>query len=272
MDFTLKIYEKLLRAIIDGGYAALPFRDYLKGHEGKTIILRNDVDARVGNSSVFADILKKNNLKATFYFRVLPGLFDQKIIEKIAVQGHEIGYHYEDMELAYRQQKSKYRSEKSFTSDELAGVAIGLFAKHLEQFRRIVPVETICMHGSPTFRFDNRILWEKYSYRDFGLAGEPYFDINFQEVAYFSDTGRRWNGTKYSVRDKVNSNFEYSFTTTRELIHAIPALPESMMLTFHPQRWNENLLPWVNELVSQSVKNQVKRYLYVKKSINAVLI
>lgn len=264
MDFTLKIYERLLQAIKDGGYYALPFREFLTGHQGKTIILRNDVDARVMNSMTFANILSDNNLKATFYFRVLPGLFNEKIIRRIADLGHEIGYHYEDMELAYRLNKSKFKSEKSSPHEELVDIAIGLFAKHLDQFRKIVPVKTICMHGSPTFRFDNRLLWEKYNYRDFDIAGEPYFNINFNEVAYFSDTGRRWNGSKYSVRDKVNSNFTFSISGTKELIDMIPSLPDKIMLTFHPQRWNDKLLPWAGELGLQSVKNQIKRHFFIK--------
>ena len=40
-------------------------------------------------------------------------------------------------------------------------------------------------------------------YQDFGLIGEPYFDVDFNEVAYYTDTGRRWDGEDVSVRDKV---------------------------------------------------------------------
>jgi hypothetical protein len=31
------------------------------------------------------------------------------------------------------------------------------------------------------------------------------------------------------------------------------------MLTFHPQRWTDKPLPWLQELVLQNVKNVVKR-------------
>jgi hypothetical protein len=33
------------------------------------------------------------------------------------------------------------------------------------------------------------------------------------------------------------------------------------MLNFHPQRWNDAFVPWVQELVWQNVKNQGKRVL-----------
>ncbi len=50
---------------------------------------------------------------------------------------------------------------------------------------------------------DNRDLWKRYDYRDFGIIAEPYFDLDFDEVFYLTDTGRRWDGHKVSVRDKV---------------------------------------------------------------------
>ena len=59
------------------------------------------------------------------------------------------------------------------------------------------------MHGSPLSKWDNRDLWKRYDYRDFGIIAEPYFDVDFNEVLYLTDTGRRWNNSKASVRDKV---------------------------------------------------------------------
>ena len=42
-----------------------------------------------------------------------------------------------------------------------------------------------------------------YDYRDYGIIAEPYFDVDFDEVFYLTDTGRRWDGDSVSVRDKV---------------------------------------------------------------------
>jgi hypothetical protein len=47
-------------------------------------------------------------------------------------------------------------------------------------------------------------LWKRYNYRDFGIIAEPYFDIDCDEVFYITDTGRSWNNSTASVRDKVN--------------------------------------------------------------------
>ena len=48
-----------------------------------------------------------------------------------------------------------------------------------------------------------RDLWKKYNYRDFGIIGEPYFDVDYSKVLYLTDTGRRWDGDKVNVRDRA---------------------------------------------------------------------
>ena len=83
-------------------------------------------------------------------------------------------------------------------------------------------------------------IWEKYNYRDIGLIGEPYYDLDFSEFAYFTDTGRRWNGNQVSVRDKVNSKYNFNLKTTNDIIDNIHKLPNKIMFTIHPQRWNDN--------------------------------
>jgi len=86
--------------------------------------------------------------------------------------------------------------------------AIRDFEWNLEKLRKFYPVKTICMHGSPLSKYDNRKLWEKYDYRDYGIIDEPYFDIDFNVVFYLTDTGRRWDGDSVSVRDKVVRGLE----------------------------------------------------------------
>lgn len=48
-------------------------------------------------------------------------------------------------------------------------------------------------------------MWEKYDYRELGIVGEPYLDVDFDEVFYLTDTGRRWDGERVSIRDKPNA-------------------------------------------------------------------
>ena len=50
--------------------------------------------------------------------------------------------------------------------------------------------------------------------------------------------------------------------TTPQLINAINngQLPDHVMMTFHPQRWNDKPITWLKEFVWQKVKNQGKRF------------
>jgi len=43
----------------------------------------------------------------------------------------------------------------------------------------------------------------KPHYRDYGIIGEPYFDVDYSKVLYLTDTRRRWDGHRVSVRDKI---------------------------------------------------------------------
>ena len=81
--------------------------------------------------------------------------------------------------------------------------AYELAKKHLAQLREVADVKTICMHGSPLSKYDNRSLWNHYDYRDYGIIAEPYFDLDFSKVLYLTDTGRRWDGEEVSIRDKA---------------------------------------------------------------------
>ena len=64
---------------------------------------------------------------------------------------------------------------------------------------------------------------------------------------------RRDGGTK-RLRDKNR------YHSTFDIIAAAREnrLPDQIMLTVHPQRWDDRPLPWIRELVWQNVKNIVK--------------
>lgn len=290
MDFILKKYEKLLNTLISQGFAFLTCKEFIINPSGKVIVLRHDVDASPENSLKFASIQAEMGIKGTYYIRTVSECFDEKIIKEIDSFGHEIGYHYEtiyhcrgDIDKAYMQ-----------------------FCYNLDQLRKIVLVETICMHGSPYSKFDNRFIWEKYDYRILGIKAEPYFDINFEEILYLTDTGRRWDGGVVSIRDKSydvksNANIEnyyadwkvkpipgslmnmtsrsiefqnrYKFRTTSDIINVAEKgeLPDKIMITFHPQRWTDKNFPWIKELIWQNIKNMVKYYIN-KKENNFLLL
>lgn len=250
-DFTLHTYEQFLRSAIDAGYVLTSYQDYINQHFNKVLILRHDVDKKPQNSLRTAQLQHQLGVKGTYYFRAVRESFDVAIIQQIVDLGHEIGYHYEDLTIC--------------KGDHLK--AIQHFELWLEKLRKYYPVKTVCMHGSPMSKWDNRNLWDKYDYKNYGIEAEPYFDIDFNEVFYITDTGRKWDGDKVSVRDKVTSKFTLSFPTTDALIAAFKAgtMPHQVMQNIHPQRWTNNRMEWVQELMMQRIKNSVKKAIFVKK-------
>jgi hypothetical protein len=255
---------------------------------------------------------------------MIPQSFDEEVIKQIASLGHEIGYHYEDISrcavrgtrhaeenkdpllgepaplrrgvrggLSERHKGFKAQRYNGLKYEEqLMDIAIASFRENLAKLRRVVSVETICMHGSPLSRYDNRMLWKYYNYRDFGIIGEPYFDINFDEVVYLTDTGRKWDGDSVSIRDKVIRNKETKrlrdletkrekvlelrtpypgptlrFHSTFDIIHAAESgiLPDKIMLTIHPQRWDNRPISWIRELIWQNIKNIAKKIITNKQ-------
>jgi len=194
IDFTLNIYRRLLFALQQAGYAFYTFEQWCDGKaQGRYVIMRHDVDLKADHSLATANIEASMGIRASYYFRVVPQSNQPPVIRAIAALGHEIGYHYEDLSL--------------MNGD--AEKALEHFNLQLDYFRQFYPVRTICMHGSPKSKWDNRDLWKTCNYRDFGIIGEPYFDfLSYDSMlgtktSYFTDTARMWDGDKYNVRDKI---------------------------------------------------------------------
>lgn len=251
-DFSLDIYRTLLETLQAKGYELISYKDYFaKKRPEKFVILRHDVDAKPYNSLKTAQIEHTLGAKATYYFRVGKESNEPEVIRSIAQLGHEVGYHYEDMSLCNGD------ADQSWSH----------FQTWLDYFRQYYAVETICMHGAPTSKWDGKDLWKKYDYRTVGIIGEPYMDTDFSDVFYLTDTGRCWDGYKVSVRDKI-PQFQDEWTakglvwhTTPELLKGIEnnLLPDHVMITTHPQRWTNNTGEWYKEMILQNAKNIVKR-------------
>ena len=239
MDFTLAKYSELLRALKDYGF--------------DTLTLRHDVDLKPGNSLRTAQIEADLSMRGIYYFRAVPESWDEGIIRQIAGLGHEIGYHYESLTTCKGDVDAAYAD----------------FCKNLERLRKIAPVKSICMHGSPRSPWDSKDIWKKYDYRSLGIDNEPYLDTDFSRVFYLTDTGRRWDGFKVSVRDKIPEYQDFwtrqglLFHSTDDILTGLQErrIPKNLMITVHPQRWNPFGLAWCKELMLQNAKNIIKRLL-----------
>jgi len=251
MDFTITQYKKLLSALKLSEYEFQTFNEFLLDPKEKVIILRHDVDLLPSNSLRLAEIQNELSINGTYYFRAVPESWDENVIVQIAALGHEIGYHYENL--------------TTCNGDFKKGIHD--FEKNLTNLRDLAQVSTICMHGSPMSKYDSKDLWKDYNYKDFGIIGEPYFDVDFDKIFYLTDTGRCWDGHKVSVRDKVDTSFKQTYHSTNQIIDALKKneLPDRIMFTFHPQRWHHNSLFWMKELLFQNSKNLIKKYFFVSK-------
>lgn len=243
MDFTLENYSSLLGA--------------LKTYRFDHLTLRHDVDLLPANSLRTARLEADLGLHGIYYFRAVPESWDEEIIRQIAALGHEIGYHYESLTTCNGNIDSAYAD----------------FSKNLAALREIVPVKSICMHGSPRSPWDSKDIWKKYDYHALGIENEPYLDTDFSKTFYLTDTGRRWDGYKVSVRDKIPQYQDQwtaqglTFHTTDDVIQGIHEgrIPKSLMITVHPQRWNPFGPAWCKEFFAQNIKNIIKRILILIK-------
>ena len=95
------------------------------------------------------------------------------------------------------------------------------------------------------------------------IVGNFSLDVDYTKVLYITDTGRAWNKTGASVRDKVEGGLELKVKNTRRLITLIgnDELPEKLIINTHPQRWFDFGWGWMNEFICQHIKNAVKKAL-----------
>lgn len=247
MDFTISTYRRLVSSFKENGYLFVTFSEFLtsrKNENDKLIIMRHDVDEQAQNALKMASVEHGLGIKATYYFRIVKQSNKPDIIKKIAAMGHEIGYHYEDLSTA----NGNYE------------LAIKSFEEHLHYFRTYYPVKTVCMHGSSTSKYDNRLLWSKFKLEDYNLIGEPYLSLDFTKTYYLTDTGYAWDGGKYATRDVVENKFGLTFHFTNDIIYCIrkKEFPCQAMILAHTL-WTDNLFNWTFLHIREIARNHIKQ-------------
>ena len=246
-EFSYDLFITLLKTFLNNGYTITTVHDYLtnKNIPEKTLILRHDVDRYPSNTLKMAILENEIGVKSTYYFRIIPSVYKEDVIKKVHELGHEVAYHYEDLTLV------RGNFEK----------AIDHFENGLKMIRKFAKAETICMHGSPMSKWDNKDIWKKYNYKDYGIIGATSFDIDYDEVFYISDNGWGWNNTSVSVRDKVKTKFNIPIKSTEHLMTLISnnKLPNRVMINAHPDTFfNPGVKYFFNKYLIKS-KNVVKR-------------
>jgi hypothetical protein len=228
MDFTIHKFRTLCE-VVASNYPTITMADYFEGNKpDKFILMRHDVDRMPGHALATAKIEHELGIRSTYYFRAIKNTFKPDIMKQIEAMGHEVGYHYEDLSVANGDHEK----------------AIQLFASNLKEFREVCDIRTICMHGRPLSKHDNRDMWKKNDFKDFGLKGETYLSAG-SDLNYFSDTGRTW-GQKNSLRDFMpNKTEKLVANTTDDLSNLIKSgnINNFYILT-HPERWSMNTSDW----------------------------
>ncbi len=249
MDFTLSMYEKLIDTAAGLNSPVVRFDRWLEGGKQSGIVLRHDVDRKPENAFEVAVLESKKGIESTYFFRTKKVSFNKEIINEISSMGHEIGYHYENL--------SDCKGNMLAAYDD--------FRKNLDRLRDTADIRTICMHGRPLSKWDNRDLWKEYSYTDLGILGEPYLDIDFNEVSYFTDTGRTWHPRRFNRRDIVPIPDGFSGTSTLDLISFLKENhPERIMILAHPERWNSSFHGYFRQLIVDASVNTIKTILNTK--------
>jgi len=252
-DFTLRQYERYLRAIINAGIPFYRYDEFLEQNihtNQKYCLVRHDVDRKPKLSLDMAKLEHQLGIKSTYYFRIKSCSFKPEIMKGIAALGHEIGYHYETLS----------------DTDGDADQAFELFKSNLQKFKAICPIKTCSMHGRPFKPYDNRDIWKHKDYHaklkaDLGLLGEVYLDIDYSGIAYINDTGRNWTSGKSNVRDKVDSKIAADFESGEDLLNYLKNPHPKMVFQIHPERWSDDFLTWQIQSKKDVAINTIKKVL-----------
>ena len=234
LDFSLDKYQELCEVLQEHYRICTVFEYLSEKPDGNIALVRHDVDRKIKNSLRMAEKEHKQGIRSSYYFRY-PSTFRPDVLIRIRDLGHEIGYHYEVLS------KTNGNFEKAVT----------LFSSELEEFRKICPITTICMHGSPLSKYNNRDLWSRYDYHSYGIIGEAFlsFEQDNGDLHYLTDTGRTWSG-KHSLRDVMrtapgNGNPEILDTTDDLIGWIAQGSAKKLYLTIHPERWSSNSGEWL---------------------------
>lgn len=244
-DFTYQMYAALLDTLREQDYSFVTVREYLTETSlpQRLVVLRHDVDRKPKNALDMARIEAARGVQSTYYVRTIDKTFKPSLIREIESMGHEIGYHYEDMDRADGDLRTAHES----------------FAEQLDRLRTHVDVDTVCMHGNPLTAHDNRDLWsDGPTYDSYDLAGEGYLSIDFTDLIYFTDTGRTWRDGALKIKDhSIGEDAKtVQVDSTPDLIdHVRSGETDRLYLLSHPNRWAGNSSELVIETAKDAVTN-----------------
>jgi hypothetical protein len=220
-DFTFAAFD----AFCHHAVPVFSLADYLAQPAPPTppfVVLRVDVDYHEDRAVNLARVAAHHHARGSFYFRCHQRGFALEAIRQIAAFGHEVGYHFETLDLC--------QGDFDAASD--------LFLRHVDQLRRTgVDVRTVAAHGAPptaaTYRANLDLLRHNPDLlARANLSGETTLSIDFDRVMYVSDA--RWRWRRY---EHYRPGAQGQPTSLRAVQETFPQLPTGLYINFHPQHW-----------------------------------
>lgn len=276
MLFTFDSYKTLLDHIGQQGYAALGIEQILLARrdgtvpEGKYVAIRHDVDYFPNRALSLAQIEADRKIATTYYIR--RRFFDDNIdlVRKIAALGHQIGYHYEEVD-----------THQKAPNMQVGRDAVGFFIGSLLDIDRLgFQIRSVCAHGNPLTDVDNRQVVHLLRDKDYldklaftydkdeirakvsdRLVGDASIDITGEDFdLYIPDTGRF--NPRYNLKDRID-NCAISGLSSLDDFRQILSDPthRRIYMNMHPDRWSGDLATWLFDFGFDTAKNMVKRFM-----------
>ncbi len=276
MLFTFDSYRRLLDLIADCGYAIYGIEQILAARrdgtlpQSKYVAIRHDVDYFPNRAIAMAQIEAERKFAVTYYIRRRFFDADLELVRKIAGLGHQVGYHYEEVDT----------SQKA-PGNQIGRDAVEFFIGSLLDIDKLgFPIRSVCAHGNPLTDVDNRQvvhllrdqeyvdqlalaydkaeIAEKISER---LVGDASIDITGADFdLYIPDTGRF--NPKYNLKDHIDDCAIAGLSNLDDLRQILTGgkYPRVYM-NMHPDRWSGDIATWLFDFAFDTAKNTLKRFL-----------
>ena len=276
MLFTFNSYRRLIAAILEAGYTIHGIEKILAARgegfspDGKYAAIRHDVDYYPKRALILAQIEAENKIATTYYIRRRFFESNIEIIREIAKLGHQIGYHYEEVD-----------EHQKAPNNQVARDAVGFFVGALLDLDKLgFPITSVCAHGNPlsnvdnrqvvhllrdekfldqlAFTYDRNIVAEKISNR---LVGDASIDITGADFdVYLPDTGRF--NPACNLKDHIDDCPTAGISNLQDL-EAILNNPANsrIYMNMHPDRWSGDVATWLFDFCLDTAKNTVKRFM-----------
>jgi hypothetical protein len=101
-------FRALLHCALDEGYVTMTLsafaeteRSLPRERPGRILLLRHDIDSDLSRARRMWELERRLGVVGTYFFR--RSTWDLRLIQQMAAEGFEVGYHYEELASAIKQ-------------------------------------------------------------------------------------------------------------------------------------------------------------------------